>query len=380
MNFDWTPEEKELADKTAALFDSETRSELDALEQVGHDDIRAISLRQLGRLAEIGYLQAGTGPNAANRTLALIAAQEQLARVSGSLFLAVETAARLFGGLLHGFGRGKDLTDILEPLRRGELIAAVALSETEERDAQEGPITWARQDGDGYVLTGRKSFVTNSPIADFVAVWADSGGKPVVCLIEPTLDGVSIGPRLRTLGYNGLAVASIEFKDVKVAANRVLGPFDNREPLDYLLLMQDLVLTMASVGLIHRVVYETKDYAQSHLKGGKPIFRFQEIRFKLAEMLTLLQTAQLLAYRAGWLYSIGDKEAASVMHCAKVFSSESAEQVTALAMQIMAGQGYLWDNPVQRSYREAKYASIAGTTSEVARMAIADELLRRHRV
>ncbi|MEW6530215.1 MAG: acyl-CoA dehydrogenase family protein [Thermodesulfobacteriota bacterium] len=380
MNFDWTAEEKELADKMAALFDSETRSELDALEQAGPGEIKAITRRHLRRLAEVGYLQVGTGPDAANRILALIATQEQLARVSGSLFLAVETTARLFGGLLQGFGRNKDLSDILKPLWHGELIAGVALSETEERGAPEGPVTWARQDRDQYVLTGRKSFVTNGPIADFVAVWADSAGKPVVCIVEPTHEGVSIGPRLRTLGYGGLTVASIEFKDVKVPANRVLGPFDNREPLDYLLLMQDLVLTVASVGLMHRVVYDTKDYAQSHLKGGKPIFRFQEIRFKLAEMLTMAQTAQLLAYRAGWLYSLGDKEAPTVMHCAKVFSSESAEQVTGLAMQIMAGQGYLWDNPIQRSYREAKYASIAGTTSEVARMAIADELIRRHRV
>ncbi|MFZ5867042.1 MAG: acyl-CoA dehydrogenase family protein [Thermodesulfobacteriota bacterium] len=380
MNFDWTAEEKELADKTAALFDSETRSELDTLEQAGPDEIRAITRRHLRRLAEVGYLRVGTGPEAANRTLALIATQEQLARVSGSLFLAVETTARLFGGLLQGFGRDKDLSDILEPLRRGELIAGIALSETEVRDAPEGPVTWARQDGNQYVLTGRKSFVTNAPVADFVAVWADSAGKPVVCLVEPTGEGVSIGPRLRTLGYGGLTVSSIEFKDVKVPANRVLGPFDNREPLDYLLFMQDLVLTVASVGLMHRVVYDTKDYAQSHLKGGKPIFRFQEIRFKLAEMLTMAQTAQLLAYRAGWLYSLGDKEAPTVMQCAKVFSSESAEQVTGLAMQIMAGQGYLWDNPIQRSYREAKYASIAGTTSEVARMAIADELIRRHQV
>ncbi|MBM4326937.1 MAG: acyl-CoA dehydrogenase [Deltaproteobacteria bacterium] len=380
MNFDWIPEEKELADKTAALFDPETRSELEAMEQAGLEEIRAITLRRLGRLAEIGYLHVGTGPEAERETTALIAAQEQLARLSGSLFLAVETTARLFGGLLEGFGDGQNVTDILEPLRRGELIAAVAISETEERDAPEGPVTWARRDGDGYVLTGRKSFVTNGPIADFVAVLADSGGKSVVCLVERTNEGVSVGPRLRTLGYNGLAVASIEFKDVKVPAKRALGPFDSRQPLDYLTLMQDLVLTMASVGLMHRAVCDAKDYAQSHLKGGKPIFRFQEIRFKLAEMLTLAQTAQLLAYRAGWLYSLGDKEALGVMRCAKVFSSEAAEQVTGLAMQITAGQGYLWDSPIQRAYREAKYASIAGTTSEVARMAIADELLTRRQV
>ncbi len=92
------------------------------------------------------------------------------------------------------------------------------------------------------------------------------------------------------------------------------------------------------------------------------------------------QTAQLLAYRAGWLYAVGDTEARTVLHCAKVFTSESAEQVAAMGMQIMAGRGYISGNTIERAYRDAKFAGIAGSTCEVARMAIADDLLRRYRV
>jgi alkylation response protein AidB-like acyl-CoA dehydrogenase len=96
-------------------------------------------------------------------------------------------------------------------------------------------------------------------------------------------------------------------------------------------------------------------------------------------MLTLQQTAQLLTYRAGWMYSNADPETTTLVHCAKVFSAEASERVSNLAMQIMAGQGYVWGNIVERAYRESKYAALAGTTSELARMAIAEDLLARYR-
>jgi alkylation response protein AidB-like acyl-CoA dehydrogenase len=172
----------------------------------------------------------------------------------------------------------------------------------------------------------------------------------------------------------------MELKDVRVPMERALGPFEDQAPLQFVKLMQDMALTMAAVGLLQRTVASTKDYAQSHLREGRPIFRHQEIRFKLADMVTLSQTAQLMAFRAGWLYSISDPEAAVLIRCTKVFAAEAAEQAASMAMQVSAGEGYLWDSPIQQAYRESKYSSIAGTTSEVARMFIADDLLKRYQV
>ncbi len=141
-----------------------------------------------------------------------------------------------------------------------------------------------------------------------------------------------------------------------------------------------MLLAVASLGLMRRTLLESKKYADSHHRGGKPIFSRQEIRFKIAEMLTLVQTAQLLCYRAAWMCSVADNEAASLVHCAKVFSAEASERVASMAMQIFAGTGYISGNPVERAYRESKYAALAGTTSELARMSVADELLKRHQV
>ncbi len=98
---------------------------------------------------------------------------------------------------------------------------------------------------------------------------------------------------------------------------------------------------MASVGLMQGTIAQAKSHAGSHVREGKPILAHQEIRFKLAEMLTLFQTAQLLAYRAGWMRAHADPEAATLGRVAKVFAAEASEQVAAMGMQIMAGEGYL---------------------------------------
>jgi alkylation response protein AidB-like acyl-CoA dehydrogenase len=135
---------------------------------------------------------------------------------------------------------------------------------------------------------------------------------------------------------------------------------------------------MASVGIMHATIIKAKQYAQSHRREGKPIFAHQEIRFKLAEMLTLYQSSQLLVFRAGWMISSKNPEASVMVKCAKVFASEASEKVAAMAMQILSGQGYVMGNFIERAFRDSKYAALAGTTSERARMQIADELLAQY--
>jgi alkylation response protein AidB-like acyl-CoA dehydrogenase len=131
---------------------------------------------------------------------------------------------------------------------------------------------------------------------------------------------------------------------------------------------------------MQQVIEDAKQSANERTRDGRPVFKHQEIRFKFADMLTLAQTAQLLAYRAGWLYSVRDPDAESVTHCAKVFAAEAAEKVAAMGMQIAAADGYVHGHALERRYREAKYPSIAGTTNERARMAIAENLLDRYRI
>jgi alkylation response protein AidB-like acyl-CoA dehydrogenase len=380
VNFDWTIEEKRLKQRISALLDRDAILELDELDRAEIPKIRNTTKRYLEKLGQSGYLKVGVGPESRSDTLTLIAGQDEISTASGALFLSVEVTARVFGGLLKAFGASEPIEEITERLERGLLIGAVAVSESEDNKSSEYMPTSIHADGDFYVLSGRKDFVTNAPIADFIAVVAKAPVGQMIAVVDPASPGVAIGERLKTLGYDGLTVAGVNFKNVRVPKALTLGPFTDSKPLDFLSQIQDLVLTMTSVGLMKSTLASAKKYSDTHIRGGRPVNRFQEIRFKLADMVTLSQTAELLAYRAGWLYSLADSEASTVLHCAKVFSSEAAEQVTSMAMQIMAGPGYVSGNPVERAYREAKYAAIAGTTSEVARMAIADDLLQMYKV
>jgi alkylation response protein AidB-like acyl-CoA dehydrogenase len=447
MNFDWTGEENELKIRVSGMLDADAVREAQAMEGEDLAELKRITGAFLRKLGQTGYLGLGLGPAGASDALKLLAAQEEVARISGSLFLAVETTARLFGGLLAGFGPGhtnplsneettgetslcnpasrgtsappsrdsvaysevgfpsgeadfrgaykvfgegcgEDLfakrsspqSPWLERVAAGDVIAAVAVSEDEQPESKSGLSTVAWRDADGFIVSGKKAFVTNAPIADCIAVAASLNGRPAIFLVEPDDPGLVIGPRLETLGYNGLAVASLELREVRVPASRALGPFEDQACIEFLRGTQDMLLAIASVGLMRRTLAEAKRYADSHHRGGKPIFAWQEIRFKIAEMLTLTQTAQLLCYRASWMYSVSDREAATLVHCAKVFSAEASERVASMAMQILAGTGYLSGNPVEQGYREAKYAALAGTTTEIARMLIAEELLNRHQV
>ncbi len=379
MDFDWTSREKQLKARVAGIFDKIAIEEVDTLGDNALPELKSITTRFQRRLAEVGYFSLGIGPASGMEALQLAAVQEELARVSASLFVAVETTARLFGGLLAGFADAASVQDITDELSLGNLIAGVALSEAEANAPDDRSVT-AKADAADFIINGQKTFCTNAPIADIIAVQGTVNGSQAFFLVEAGHPGLSIGPRLHTVGYDGLAVAGITLNLVRVPRNRVLGPFEAGASVRFLCRTQDMILTMASVGLTQRVLKSSKSYAQSHIRGGRPVFRFQEVRFKLAEMETLFQTAELLAFRAAWLYTSNDPEAATVLHSAKVFCAESAERVASLAMQIMAGPGYVRGNLVESGYRDAKFAQLAGTTSEVARMAIADDLLNRYRV
>ena len=219
MNFDWTSEEKAIKEKLAHMLAQERLSELDEMEEADLQTLKTLTLKHLGALAETGYLQLGISPGDRKNIMSLVAAQEQLAAASGSLFLAVEATARLFGGLIAGFAEREAVARIIEQLGKGEIIAGVAVSESEESRSQ----TSAVQDESDWIISGAKDYVTNGPIADWVAVTAAAQGRPVVFLIRPDQPGVEIGPRLRTLGYNGLSVSSLKFNRAKVRLELVPG-------------------------------------------------------------------------------------------------------------------------------------------------------------
>jgi len=386
MNFDWTKEEQHKLEEIKEVFDPKALSALQPLQEASLEENRKIIKRFLKKLAPTGYLKLEMGPQRRDQTMTLLAAQQQVATADNSLFVAVEVTARLFGTLIRSHGSERLKEKLLPRLERGQLIGALAMSEPpleeQTETTERSPNRWqtrATVHKNRYLLNGSKSLVTNAPIADWLAVVGMVEQRPAVFVISSQTRGLTIGPRLRTLGYQGLCVSAIELNDVKVDNVHMLGPFTDDEPLNFLISINDLLLAMASIGLMGRSLAHAKRHAHNHRSGGKPIYAYQEVRFKLAEMLTLYQAAELLVYRAGWFHRVSDREAETLIRAAKVFCAEACETVTSICMQILASQGYLWGNPVEQGYRDAKYAGLASTTTERARMSIADDLLQRYR-
>ncbi len=370
MNFDWSQEQIDQRDRVAQALDDHARADIESLEHAAVEHIHTTTRVLLGRMAGAGYF-AGLGGDPMDR----LAAQEELARASGSLFLASEYSATLFGGLVQAWD-SPSAEPLLAALRRGETVGAVAASNGPGEAACAATV----QD-DSLVVTGHKPFVTNGPIADWFAVVVtldeEPQGRHAVCMLERGTPGLLASARIETLGHRGLAVGELTLDQIRVPLSKVVGPFDGPGPLARLRVAEDLLLAVASVGLAQRCLAAARAHARHHQRDGKPILRRQQVAFALAEMLTQVETAQWLLRRAAWLVSVRDPEAGTVLSCAKVFGAEAAERVARSGLQILAGQGYMSGSTLERAHREACLAAISGTTSERARMGIAADLIAR---
>jgi len=379
MNFEWTSEQIEQRKKLAGLLGGDIRSGIDQLETAEPAAMKDILSRCLQALGESGYLALAQGSQRAEQTLDLIALHEELAPASTSLFIAVETGARLAGGLIADAGSAALRETWLPSINAGRAIAALALAEPPEEKGGHPQQTAARREGDGLILSGLKPAVTNAPLADVFVTAATLDEKQAWLVVPAEADGVKIGARRRTLGMQGLAVASVEFAEVKVPAGNVLGPAADGA-FAFMRMMEELMFASAGVGLAAALLAEATAHAKAHRRGGKPIIAHQEIGFQLAEIFAVLETARWYVRRAAWMMTRRDREAPTLAHCAKVFCSENAEIVAGKALQIAAGQGYAWGNAFERGYRDAKYLSIGGVSNELARLAIAEEALRKYAI
>lgn len=374
MNFDFSTREQAfftaLAERMEDFFkdrDPETRDAAGAEKAVRE---------LLGRLAETPYLSLGlTGmENGWGGMVTLMPAVETLARYSPSLTLAVETSTRVFGRILARWGSDRQRKNILEPIVGGGLLGAVALSETAMNVHNDPLATAGETDGRQVVVNGEKTYVVNAPLADWLAVAGRLDGRDVVFLVEKGTPGLSCGDRLDTLGFEGAVISGLTLCDCRIPADQVIGSGKD-DLLETVRLWENQLMVGASLGMMKGAFESARDHAKQHRSGGKPVIAYQEVGFKLSEMLTLFQTAELFAWRAAWYADAGKKGVAAMTDCAKVFCTENAEQVASWALQILSGSGYTLGNAAERAYRGAKYGQIAGVSTEIARVRIGDDTL-----
>ena len=372
MNFEFSEPELDLFQKVSATMQSLNRKQ--NLEAVDQEAVLANMRSALSALAPLGYLHLGIAPHPTGLEglLTLMRAMEDVALAAPSVFLGVEVSTRLFGRLVGTWGSAEQKDRWLSSLLEGQGIGSVALSEASLNIDNDPLNTTVRLEGDFAILEGGKTYVVNAAIADWIAVAGLIDRQPAFLIVEKNTPGLKITHRLATLGYEGAVINALAFDRCRLPRHHIIGPFSDLPVLETVRLWENQVLLGASLGLMRAALQAAQTYANDHHTGNKPIIAYQEVAFKLAEMLTLLQTAQLLAYRTAWTADQTPAEAVALTLCAKVFCTEAAEKVASSALQILAGAGFTCGNPAERAYRCAKYGQIAGTSTEIARVKIGD--------
>ena len=375
MNFDLTDDQRAIRDAFARFVDEAVVPQAAALDEA-HAYPRAL----MDQLAGLGFFGLRYPEGAGGSGLGLIEfalALEEIARGSMSLAGAAAMQSLMGTKFLHMLGSADIIERLFKPALKGEKIGAICMTEPGAGSDLEGIATRAKKVEGGYVLDGRKTWITAAPVADFFTVFARAGEerKLTIFLVERQFEGLAVGRAIHKMGVWALPTSEVAFTECFVPDSHRLSreEGDGEAHLRKTLAEIRIITGAMALGVARAALAESVRYAAERQQFGKAINRFQAIQFKLAEMATDLESARHLVYYAAWLHGAGrphHKEAAM----AKLHATEAAARICDQAARVLASYGYAMEYPVQRYLRDVRFTLIGGGTSEILKLIIAKEL------
>lgn len=316
-------------------------------------------------------------------TLAYAICVEEIARVDGSAALTVASHNGLGTGHLLAYGSEEQKRKYLPAASSGRWLAAWALTEPGSGSDSAALRTTARREGDGWVLNGTKSFITQGSVGGFCVVLARTDPAAAkqqgitAFVVDHGTPGFTASKHLLKLGCRSSDTAELVLENVRVPESQRVGEV-GRGFADTMRILDRGRISIAAMalGLGYGALEKAVSYAKERHAFGRPIAEFQAIQFSLADAKTELDASALLIQRAAWLADRGEphtKDAAM----AKLFASEAATRACNTAVQVHGGYGYVREFDVERHLRDAKLCEIGEGTSEVQRMVIAKHLLAK---
>ena len=266
-------------------------------------------------------------------------------------------------------GNPQHIENFVKPTLAGDKIAALAVTEPGAGSDVAGIRTKAVKDGDDYIVTGNKIFITSGVKADFLTTLVRTGDDPHAgvsfLLIEKEMAGVTVSRALKKTGWRASDTAELAFDEVRVPESHRIGP----EGAAFILLMQNFQmerLALAAYGAFSaEIAYEEAiKYAKEREVFGKQLTGFQVTRHKLAEMGTKVLAAKTMLYQVASRMEVGEEVIAQVSMC-KNFASDVAQEVCYEAVQILGGMGYMRESIVERLSRDVRILPIGGGTTEI---------------
>ena len=304
----------------------------------------------------------------------------EIAKVCGSVGLSLAAHNSLCTGHILAFGNEEQKKKYLPKLASGEWIGAWGLTEANTGSDALRMKCVAEKDGDYYVINGAKNWITHGKSGDVAVVLARTGdlldSRGITAfIVERSTPGFSGGKKENKLGMRASETAEMIFENCRVHKSQILGN-EGEGFIQSMKILDGGRISIAALSLgIAKGAYEASvKYAQEREQFGKPIAQFQAIAFKLADMATKIQAAELLTRKAGELKNRGENMT-TIAAMAKYYSSEICVQVATDAVQIFGGYGYTKDYPVEKYYRDSKLCTIGEGTSEIQKLVISRNIL-----
>jgi alkylation response protein AidB-like acyl-CoA dehydrogenase len=379
MDFDLNEDQRLWQRTVHAFVEAELRPRAQEVDESGEFNWAAV--HKMGPLGLLGLNvpedYGGAGIDAVSAAIAI----EELGWGCGSTALAIAAHNGLGTAPVAMFGTAEQKQHWLPNAASGKgRLAALALTEPGAGSDLQGITTRARREGDEWIITGEKMWLTNASLADFIVTLvrtsAERSSHALSMLIVPTdSPGLLVAPPEKKMGLRGSPTHAVAYNEVSVPTGNLLGA--EGQGLKQTLAVLDggrIGIGAMAVGLARAAHGYSVEYAKTRRTFGEPLADRQAIQWMLADAATEIDCARFMVYRAAWLKQQGrpfSLEAAE----AKMFASEVAEKVCRNAIQIHGGYGYSREYPVERLYRDARLLTIGEGTSEILRTVIARRVL-----
>jgi butyryl-CoA dehydrogenase len=351
----------------AELIDREARFPRETVQRMGELGLMGIAIPEA---------HGGSGGDTVGYAVAL----EEVARACASHAVIMSVNNSLYCDPVHAFGTEAQKERFLAPFAAGQKLGCFALTEPEAGSDASNQHTLAARDGDGYVLDGRKIFVTNGREADAALVFAQTdralGHRGISAFLVPKgTPGFTVVKTEDKLGIRASDTAEFLFERCRVPAANRLG----EEGQGFRIAMATLDggrigIAAQAVGIAAGALALSVAYARERKSFGVPIGQHQMVQWMLADMATAVEAARVLTWRAAWLKDSGGAFGPAAA-MAKLFASETAMKVTTDAIQVHGGYGFIKEYQVERYFRDAKITQIYEGTSQIQKLVIARRLL-----
>lgn len=380
MDFGLTDEQRDIQDMVRKFAKKEIAPL--AVEVDRESRFPAETFEKMSDLGLLGILVPEEHGGVGQSVLTTCLIGEEIAYACTSTALSYLDHAVLCAHNLACNGSAEQKAKYLPDLASGKKLGAIAMTEPGAGSDVLSLTTSAKRVDGQYFLNGSKTFITNATVADVFLVYArtdkDAGPRGISqFIVERNAPGFSIGEPLHKMGGRGSPTAELFFGDCQVPAeNLVKG---ENQALGILLGGLDVERTVGGslgVGMGKAALDRSIEYSKERQQFGQPIMMFEMIAEKLANMSMEVEAARLLTYKAACLCDEGVRCSAEASH-AKLFASEMAMRATSEAVQIFGGYGYMQEYEVERLMRDAKLGTIGGGTSEIQRLIIAREIIKR---